>query len=171
MPHPLRPSIRAVTVIVLAAAAAACQPEPADRAGDASVDTAAVMSSLDSMRTAFEEAVKAGDYEAQGSVYTSDALFSAPMTPVVRGRDSIVAVQRRATPAGADLVIEPMEVRILSAGWAYEYGTATLSFTPEGADGPVEVGSTYLILLRRTPDGWKIHRETLSADGPPPGMP
>lgn len=171
MPRLLRPSIRAAAVIVLATAAAACQPEPEERAGGAAVDTAAVMSSLDSMRTVFEEAVEAGDYETQGSVYTSDALFSAPMTPLARGRDSITAVQRRTTPPGATLVIEPIEERILSPDWVYEYGTATLTFTPEGADGPVEMGSTYFVLFQRTPDGWKIHREALSADGPPPGMP
>lgn len=47
-------------------------------------------------------------------------------------------------------------------------GTATLSFTPEGADEAVRMGTTYLAVFHRTEAGWKIAREALSANQPPP---
>lgn len=166
-----------LAALALSVGAAACQPPaPEGEGGEAAmdtgqetaVDTAAIMAELDSMRTAFEEAVAAGDFEAQAAIYASDAIYSEPGLPPVRGRDSIRTALERGTPPGATLEIEPMETRILGPDWLYEMGTGTITFTPEGAAEPVSGSSTYLVLFRRTAEGWRIHREALSADEPPP---
>ena len=169
-----RAALRAVAaVVVVAVASAACQSQ--DEAGGSgaeagtAVDTAAVMAAFDSMRSGFEELVAAGDFDAQAAVYTSDAVYSPPMAPPARGRDSIRAALERTTPPGATLDIQPMEIRMLGPDWAYEYGTSTLSFTPRGAEQPVSMNSTYFALFRRTADGWRIAREVLNLNQPPPG--
>lgn len=164
------PTILAV-LFLLAAAASGCQPQDEQRrtSPEPAVDTAAVMAAFDSMRSGFEELVAEGDFDAQAAIYTSDAVYSPPLAPPIRGRDSIRAVLERTTPPGATLDIQPMDTRILGPDWVYEFGTSTLSFTPEGAEQSVSMSSTYFALFHRTDDGWRITREVLSLNQPPPG--
>ena len=149
-------------------ALAACQPqeEPAGEAGGAAVDTAAVMASLDSLRSAYSQAVAEDDWRALGGMVTSDAMIVNPGTA---GWDSLVAAAGDAPfPPGTTLEIEPHETRLLSEDWVYEIGTGTVTWTPEGADEPREVHDTYLVILHRTADGWKVHRE-VGSSRPLPG--
>jgi hypothetical protein len=74
-------------------------------------------------------------------------------------------------PPGARIVIRPIEVVPLSAEWAYEFGTSTTTYTPQGASDPIRLRDTYLILLRKTEDGWKAYREVASSSPPPGGWP
>lgn len=155
----------------LLTAIVACETPPAQRADEAlAVDTAAIMATFkDSLPRSFEAAVQAGDFEAQASIYTEDALYSHPMAPPVRGRDSIRAFFERVTPPGATADIESIDTGILGPDRVYDFGTVTFSFTPEGADELVTMGNTYFALFERTPEGWKITREALSLNHPPHG--
>ncbi len=169
-----RRGLSAGLALLLSAGLLACQ--PADEAADgedgkakAESDRPAVSVAIDSTRAAFEQAVADRDFETQAGIYTSDAILSTPGTGVTQGRDSIRAVLERTTPPGATLEIRPLESRSLGEDWRYELGTSVLTFTPEGADGEQTAESTYMVLLRQTPDGWKIHREVLSPNAPAPG--
>ena len=154
----------------LAATAVACQPAGQQAADDATaVDTAAIMATFDSMRTAFEEAFAAADVEAMAALYAEDAIYSEPGRPPVHGRDSIQALLSRTHPEGATIEITPTDVMVLSNDWVYEFGTGTVSVTPEGAGEAVEMPASYSALFRRTPDGWRLYREALSSNAPPPG--
>lgn len=159
----------AVAVAGLAAILAACQPQAQQPAETAAVDTAAVRASIDSLRESFEADFAAADFAAMADYYAADALYSHPGLPTARGRDSIQAVMERTHPPEGTIEITPMDLRVLGSDWAYEYGVGTVTFTPEGAEEPVEASSTYLVVLHRTADGWKLHRESLSANGPMPG--
>lgn len=159
-----------VTVTLVAVALLACQPAGQQQTTDrAAVDTAAIEATFDSLRAGFEEAVEAGDFDRQAAIYTADAVYSPPLAPPVRGRDSIRAVLEQTTPPGATLDIQPMDLRILGPDRVYEFGTSTLTFTPEGAEQPVSMNSTYFALFHRTDGGWRITREALSLNQPPPG--
>lgn len=149
-----------------------CQPagEQEPTAGTAGIDTAAIMATFkDSLPRGFEAAVQAGDFEAQASIYAEDAIFSAPMAPPVRGRDSIRSMLERITPPGATADIESMDTGILGPDRVYDYGTVTFTFTPEGVEQSRQMTSTYFALFERTLEGWKITREALSLNHPPPG--
>jgi ketosteroid isomerase-like protein len=65
--------------------------------------------------------------------------------------------------------IHPIEMRVLSGQWAYAFGVDSLTYVPDGAGEPVTETSTFLVLIRKTPEGWKTYREVLSANGPPSG--
>lgn len=163
------PTRAAAMALALTAGLAGCQ--PADRGEQAAQDTteqAAFRATLDSMRTAFEEAVAAGDFDAQAALYTSDAVYSPPGMGPIQGRDSIRAVLEATTPPDASLEIRPLEVKRLGEDWFYEMGVGTFTFTPEGADQERETAATYLAFFKRTPDGWRLHREVLSSNAPAP---
>lgn len=161
---------RTVTILValsLAGGLAACQPDQPEETATERERRQAVMATLDSMRADFESAVAAGDFEKQANFYTTDAVYGPPGMSYVQGRDSIRAVLRRSTPPGATLEIRPLESRLIGEDWVYEMGVGTFSFTPEGASEARKLGSTYLVLFKRTPEGWRIHREVLSPTAPP----
>ena len=160
----------AAVALALAVGFAGCQ--PADQGEEAAQDTtgqAAFQATLDSMRTAYEQAVADGDFDAQASLYTSDAVYSPPGMGPIQGRDSIRAVLEATTPPNATLDIRPLEVKRLGEDWFYEIGVGTFTFTPEGAEQERETSATYLVFFKRTPDGWRAHREVLSSNAPLPG--
>lgn len=158
-------SLRAVvTTAVTALLLTACQ--ASDRQGSsrsADVDTTAVMATIDSMRTLYERSVATGDFESMGSLLAEGAVMVGPGGPQW---DSLRAASELPWPPGATLEISPIEVRVLSDEWAYEFGTSTATYTPTGASAPRTLRDTYLILFRNTADGWKLYREVASPDLP-----
>lgn len=159
----------ATTLSLLGLGVVSCQPQ-GQQGQRAAVDTSQILSTFrDSLPQGFEKAVKAGDFEAQASIYAENAYYSHPMHPPVQGRDSIRAVLKRTTPPGATADIRPMDTQILGPNRVAQYGTVTLTFTPEGAEQAQKMTSTFFALFRRTSGGWKITHEALSAHGPPPG--
>ena len=74
-------------------------------------------------------------------------------------------------PRGARIEIRPLEVVALSEEWAYEFGTALTTYTPEGAAEARQLRDTYLLLFRNTGNGWKAFREVASSSPPPGGWP
>lgn len=166
LPSPLT----SVFVGLLAAGIVGCQSQPNQE--ETAVDTAAVKAELDSLRSAYEKAYAEGDIEkAVRAVAHSEVTYSPPYHSVIQGRDSAIAHERQVRPPEATLDVNPMEVEVLSPEWVYEFGTATVSFTPEGEESDQSVESTYLILFRKTADGWKSYRESISSNQPPQNAP
>lgn len=159
----------ALALAVLALGLAACQPQGEGQGQRAAVDTTQIRATFDSLRSAYEEAYAAGDFETIATVPHPNMIYSPPGRPPIRGRDSIVAYEKKTRPPGATIDLQPIETRVLSSEWVYEMGTATITFTPEGADMSRSAESTYLAIFRKTPDGWKTYRESISANQPPPG--
>jgi len=162
--HKPRPSF--VIGLAIAAVVAACEPQDRQDAGGTSIDTAAILASLDSLAAAVMEAHKSGSAEQYAATLTPDAIASMPGSPMVRGRDAIVAGFKATPPLppGATMQVTPMEIRVLSADWAYAFGVDTLTLTPPGATQPKKETSTFLVLIKKTPEGWKTYREVLSAN-------
>lgn len=150
----------------IAAAVGACQPSDRQDAGATSIDTAAILASLDSLAAAVMQAHKSGSAEQYAATLTPDAIASMPGSPMVQGREAIVAAFKATPPLppGATMKVTPMEIRVLSADWAYALGVDTLTYTPPGATQPKKETSTFLVLIKKTPEGWKTYREVLSAN-------
>lgn len=151
--------------LVTLAAFTACQLQEGpglEESGDdpgAAVDTAAILASIDSLRSAYEQAVAEDDLERLGRMVTEDAVLVWPGTAAY---DSLAAYDTP-FPPGATQEINPWETRVLGPDWVYDMGTGTVTWTPEGADEPRTLQDTYLVLLHRTEEGWKVHREVASS--------
>ena len=160
----------ALALVVSAGSLAGCQPQDLPQPDQsATVDTAAIRSSLDSLAAAVMRADNTGDAELYASTWADDGIMSVSGSPPVLGRDSIISAFKRRPPLppGSTLQINPIEIRVLSAEWAYAFGVDTLSYTPKGEQEPIKETSTFLVLIRKTPEGWKTYREVLSSDQPP----
>lgn len=152
-------------VLALTIGIAACEAREAPQPSPSgAVDTVAVMAAIDSLRSSFQNAVATGAYESLGGMMAEGAVMVRPGGPQW---DSAFASSDLPFPPGATLDIVPIETRVLSDGWAYEFGNTTLRYSPPGAAAPRSLTDTYLILLRNTGDGWKIFREVASSNLPP----
>jgi len=146
--------------------AAACQPQRQERTtGQAAVDTAAVRAIIDSLRAAWEKGVGAGDFKSMTTMLADGAVMVGPGGPAW---DSLTALGSGAPfPPGATIDITPLEVRVMSPEWAYEFGSSTVTYTPGGTNQARKLRDTYLILFRNTANGWKVYREVASSKAPP----
>jgi uncharacterized protein (TIGR02246 family) len=104
------------------------------------------------------------DAELFASTWAKEGIMSYPGNTPLHGRDSIVAAFRRRPPlpAGAKVTIHPTELQIINGEWAYVMGVDTLTHAPQGSAPPVTETSTFLVILRKTAEGWQTYREVLT---------
>jgi ketosteroid isomerase-like protein len=144
-----------------------CQVDRPDE--QATADPSAVRAEIDKLRSEYETAVAAGDSNALSALLADGVVMVRPGGP---DWDAMAAAASGAPfPPGAKIAISPIEVVSLSKEWAYEFGTATTTYTPEGSDQVLELRDTYLILFRNTGNGWQAYREVASSTPPPSGWP
>ncbi|GEM_PF-1616361 len=149
-------------VVTVSIALFSCQPKERESRGmqTATVDTAAIMSAIDSLRSNYQSAVNSGNFKKLEMLVTSDHMGIQPGSA---DWDSMRANYRGAFPPNAKLQINPMETKVLSHNWAYEIGTGTLTYPTKDSDKSKSLSDTYMVLLKKTKDGWKVHREVSSS--------
>jgi ketosteroid isomerase-like protein len=157
----------ALVAIVSVTSLEACQGDAPDQ--QASGDFSAIRAEIDELRSEYETAVAAGDSTAMATLLADGAVMVRPGSP---DWDAMAAAASGAPfPPGAKIAITPIEVVPLNKEWAYEFGTATTTYTPEGSNTTLQLRDTYLILFRNTGKGWKAYREVASSAPPPGGWP
>jgi hypothetical protein len=153
--------------IVAAASLGGCQREVSGPL--AAAEQASIKAEIDELRAAYESAVASGNLQKLTPLLANGAVMVHPGAP---DWNAMAAAARGGPfPRGAKIAITPIEVVALNREWAYEFGTSVTTYTPEGADVPLQLRDTYLIVLRNTGDGWKAYREVASAAPPPGGWP
>jgi ketosteroid isomerase-like protein len=152
-------------VIAVAGMLTACQKKDTDASAQA--DT--IKAEIDKLRSAYEAAVAAGDASAMSSLLADGAVMVSPGAPDWEAMAAAAA--GLPFPPGAKIAISPIEVVALSKEWAYEFGTATTTYTPQGSQEAIQLHDTYLVLFRNTGTGWKAYREVASSAPPPGGWP
>src|SRR5688572_25449102 len=124
-----------------------------------------IFAALEELANTIKRAYATNDAEMYVTAFTDDAVVSMPGTPPVRGRDALKKVfeSRPPLPAGAVFEVDPAELEVINGEWAYAFGTDTLTIPNAGGDPIIET-MTFMVLIHRTPDGWKTFREVVSAD-------
>ena len=122
-----------------------------------------ILAELAKLADDIKRAYATNDVDLYLSAFDPDAIVSMPAVEPVRGHLGLKPLfeNRPPLPPGATFRVEPLELEPVSPDWAYAYGRDTLEF----ADGKQQT-MTFLVLIRRTADGWKTFREVLSADQP-----
>jgi len=165
-----------VFLLSLAVTASACAERPEDRAADSgttraadSVNTIAARAAIDSLRGVWERSVEAGDVATMSTLLADSAVMVQPGSADWNAMSAAAA--GAPFPPGATIDITPIEVRVLGPEWAYEFGTSVVKYMPPGARDERTLTDTYLILFRKTAEGWKVFREVASSKAPPPATP
>ena len=129
-------------------------------------DAAAIAAALAELAERVKAAYKNNDADLYASTLDEDAIISMPGAPPIRGRAALKAVfeSRPPLPPGAKFEVVPTELEIINGDWAYAFGIDTLTMPSGDNEPPVIQTMTFMVLIRRTSEGWKTFREVISGD-------
>ena len=120
-----------------------------------------IVAALGGLAETIKRAYATNDSDLYLSAFDEDAIVSMPGVVPVRGHAALKALfeNRPELPAGATFRVDPLEIEPLNSDWAYAFGADILDL-PDGTKETM----TFLVLIRKTPRGWKTFREVVSAD-------
>lgn len=131
-------------------------------------DGEAIGAALRDLAETIKSAYRNDDADLYASAFSEDAIVSMPGVPPIRGLEALKEAfrSRPPLPPGATFEVDPTELEIINAEWAYAFGTDTLTI-PAGDGAPSIIQTmTFMVLIRKTAEGWKTFREVVSADQP-----
>jgi uncharacterized protein (TIGR02246 family) len=116
----------------------------------------------------FGEYVRAGDVTGLATLYTEDAHLMPANSPAIVGREGIKEFWGSTAQAlgVTDAVLTTVEL-VGEGDTVTEYGNYTLKIQPEGQEAGEDKGN-YVVLWKKTPEGWKIHWDIFNTNIPAP---
>ena len=119
-----------------------CQSTDQHKTKGTTVDTTALLRSIDTLAAKMGEAHAKKDAELFGSTWTEDGIISLPGAPMAIGKNDIVNSFKNQPPLppGADFKINPLEIKVINEEWAYAFGVDSLSLAPVGQPGKGDAG-------------------------------
>lgn len=153
----------ALAAVVAPACGAAEDAEPPEPPPTPQLAEVEIRDHIATANRAFSEAVARGDAEAMAAVYTDDAVVLPPGSPPVEGREAIAELFRGmlAETALAAIDLESREVRV-EGDTAYEVGRAQLTF--RSAEAETTTTAKYVVIWKRTAEGWRWHVDIWNED-------
>ena len=129
-------------------------------------DGEAIAAALSDLAETIKRAYRNDDADLYASAFSEDAIVSMPGVPPIRGLEELKAAfrSRPPLPPGATFEVDPTELEIINGEWAYAFGTDTLTIPAGDGVPPIIQTMTFMVLIRKTPEGWKTFREVVSAD-------
>ena len=116
----------------------------------------------------FIEKVRNGDAAGLAALYTADAVLLPPNMGKVFGRKGIEEYWRaRISQVGLKFSELRTEELFGSGDFFTEIGSYTLTVQPAGQK-PVEDKGKYIVILKKTAEGWRLHRDIWNSNMPPP---
>ena len=109
--------------------------------------------------------MNAGDAAGVANLYTTDAQLLPPNAPMVTGRADIEAVWRgMIEPVRPGVTVTTVEAVGMDS-LAVEVGRYVLT---DSTGAALDEGK-YMVLWRRTTEGWRMHRDIWNSDRPVAG--
>ena len=126
----------------------------------------AIGAALSDLAETIKRAYRDDDADLYASAFSEDAIVSMPGVPPIKGLEALKEAfrSRPPLPPGATFEVDPTELEVINGEWAYAFGTDTLTIpAADGAPSIIQT-MTFMVLIRKTPEGWKPFREVVSAD-------
>lgn len=113
-------------LLSLAGGLVACQPSGEPSLQQAAVDTASVLTAVDSMQALFERSANARDLKRLRGIMANGAVVVGP-----GGLEwnSLSEASEGPWPPGAQLDIKSIEDGVLGTEWAYDFAVTTVTYT------------------------------------------
>ena len=142
----------------------ACQQQEKQPLQQPATDTSSIKASIDSLGRVVQKAHDTKDSELMASTWAKDGILIIAGSPPVVGRDAIVSALNNMPPLppGGKMEIHPLDIQVMSSEWAYVLGIDSLKYTVPGTTKQNIETSTFLVLVRKTSEGWQTYRETLT---------
>ena len=149
-------SARLLVPLALSIAFSACQRH--DSPADIAKDKVALLTAAK-----FPMILDEQNLDAVAALYTEDARLLPPGGPLLMGRAAIRDYYAREIANNAPQLMFAAEESGVDGDWGWRSGTWITNTTP------LKSGK-FLEILKRTPDGWRRHRDMWN-DNPPPNVP
>jgi len=123
---------------------------------------------LNALRTAYIEAVLAGDCDAANALYAENAVVLPQDQPTVEGRAAIKATCEADEATFQNFTLTPLEVDGYG-DLAFDRGTWSETIVTEDMEEPLMLSGKYLTILRKQADGsWLVTVDIWNSDAPLP---
>ena len=124
-----------------------------------------VRKTIEKVNLKFSEGFRKSDASIIASVYTDDAVICPPNSEMIKGKKSIEEFWGAVIGMGAnDAVLTTVELSG-SGDTLQELGKGVLKIKPEGQE-PVEQKLKYVVVWKRTADGWKYQWDIWNSSMP-----
>jgi ketosteroid isomerase-like protein len=119
-----------------------------------------ILEAINDINRQFMDCVSMGDADLCSSLFTEDALYGAPNLPFAEGRAAIRDAWEKEIETGMkSLRLMTNEVENFG-DTAHEVGR----YVVEGSDDVHLDHGKYIVLWKRTSEGWRAHREVFNSD-------
>jgi|TARA_B110000116_G_C16510966_1_gene435595 ketosteroid isomerase-like protein len=119
-----------------------------------------ILEAINDINRQFMDCVSMGDPDLCSSLFTEDALYGAPNLPFAKGRPAIRDAWEKEIEAGMQS-LQLMTDEVESFGvTAHEVGR----YVVKGLDDIHLDHGKYIVLWKRTSEGWRAHREVFNSD-------
>lgn len=125
--------------------------------------TEEVRQAIDELFQAYFTGLRLGDVASVAALYTENAIQLPPDRTIIRGRPQLQSSANEAIH-GENTMLTERELSV-SGDVAYECGRYTEKVRLNGQE-PLKLGGKYLVVFKRTADGWKIDREIWNIQPP-----
>ena len=133
-------------------------------------DSDSTSSSIDAIRQAWLDAIRAADVERLAALVTDDVVVVHATARCVRGRDELKTDFRNAFDAFSVEQNVSTEGLVVRGSWALEIADVETKLTPRTGGEQSVFHSTTATALKRQSDGsWKVGRVLGVLDSPLPG--
>ena len=142
---------------------AACKIEISDEGHDAEI-LADATAGVEAGNQKMIDCVANQDAKACGDIFTQDAIYLSPFMAAIEGNEAIGAAWGAEMEAGmASLELITLEIDAFH-DTAIERG----DYVVNGPDGEHVDHGKYIVIWKKTNDGWKAHRDIFNSDMPAP---
>tara|TARA_B100000945_G_C20039145_1_gene438237 strand:- start:104 stop:574 length:471 start_codon:yes stop_codon:yes gene_type:complete len=149
--------MKKMLMLLVAVTVVGCSVTQGEDATDIDGDVAAAIADINRQ---FMDCVSQGDADLCASLFTDDALYGAPNLPFAQGRAAIRDAWEKEIEAGMKS-LRLMTDEVGSFGdTAHEVGR----YVVEGSDDVHLDHGKYIVLWKRTSEGWRAHREVFNSD-------
>jgi ketosteroid isomerase-like protein len=126
-------------------------------------DVAKVKAALNSVNTNYGQAFVKGDSSLFLNSYTTDACLLPANSPAICGRQGQLAFFKFAYRSGVrNIVFNTLDVYGLTDQYVTEQG----NYEMFGADNNTLGKGKYLVLWKKTTEGWKMFRDMFNSNAP-----
>jgi ketosteroid isomerase-like protein len=166
----MKPFTAAISLGGFIIGATACVPT-ADQepAVDEAVANEADVEALKALEETVVAAFKAGETGPMDALYPEDVVVLAPNQPALVGKDDVMAwLQGFFDQFTVDEFASPVHEVVVGDVWAFSRGTFGWTMSPKAGGEPAADSGNFIVIWRRSPDGWQRSRVIWNSDIPLP---
>jgi uncharacterized protein (TIGR02246 family) len=137
--------------------------------GQAAAPGGGTAAAIRQVADAYVKATTSGDAKAVAALYTEDAVEMPPNLPMVKGRAAIQQYYEKVFASGfkvSNFTLKHLDTRATGDS-GYDVGTYEQTAAQPSAATPSADTGKYAVIVKRTPNGWKVAYAIYNSDSAP----